>query len=121
MPRRADDCTMLCCACTEAEAAVVAAMKVAGGIDSDANLVRVALWSLADHMGLDMPNGVFDLRSHAFSPAARAARQAAGAKSRRRPNPKIRQHGRPQPKDHPWRQQEAASWAERTGADEGKS
>lgn len=80
-------------------------MMRAGGITSDANLVRVALWSLADHMGLDVPNGVFDLRQYVGSAGQpRVARTT--------PNPKVRQD-RPwrqpkQPKTHPWAQAEAA-------------
>jgi hypothetical protein len=103
MPRRVDDCTTLTCACTALETDVLGQMRAAGGVTSDANLVRIALWSLADHMGLDVPNGAFDLRHY-----------AGGAPPVRVPNPKVRQDrpfkslGRPQSKSHVWAQREAA-------------
>lgn len=49
-------------------------------IDSDANLIRAALWSLGDHLGVDMPDGVFDMR-----------RRGSGDKGGRTVNPKISQ------------------------------
>lgn len=74
-------------------------MKIAAGVASDANLVRIALWSLGDHLGVDMPNGVFDLRE-----------RKGWIYARKRANPKVRQHElfpRAKPKapapNHPWR------------------
>lgn len=55
MPRRFY-VSMLSCACTDIETAVIDEMKRAAGLTSDANLVRTALWSLADHLGVEMPD-----------------------------------------------------------------
>ena len=67
------------CACSPEEMEVIGRMRMAGGCDSDANLVRVALWKLAQHMDLlETPANAFQLR-----------------------NPKTRQ--RPK-KKHPWRE-----------------
>lgn len=56
---------MISCAFDTREALAIAEMKRAGGVDSDANLVRIALWSLADHMGLDLPLGVLGIEPFA--------------------------------------------------------
>jgi hypothetical protein len=61
------------------ERAVIDEIRRAGGLDSDANAVRAALWSLADHMQLDVPNGAFDLRNPSGHPRPK------------KPNPKIKQ------------------------------
>jgi hypothetical protein len=53
--------TNVCCAMTADERAVLDAMLRATGCSSYANLVRTALWSLADHLDIEMPDGVFDL------------------------------------------------------------
>jgi len=50
------------CELSKADRGVLDEMKVKAGVASDANLARVALWSLADHLGIDMADGVFDLR-----------------------------------------------------------
>jgi hypothetical protein len=90
---------MLSCECSAAEREVLDRMKTAAAVGTDANLVRIALWSLADHLELEMGPGVFDLRGHG----------GRGRRRLRQPNPKIRQHDplsqptrRPAP-DHPWR------------------
>jgi hypothetical protein len=88
---------MLSCECSAAERELLDQMKAAAGVGTDANLVRIALWSLADHLDLEMGPTVFDLRGHG----------GPGRRVRRRPNPKIRQDvprpaQRPAP-DHPWR------------------
>lgn len=49
----------------DAERKVMANMILASRpdrIDSVANLIRAALWSLGDDLGVDMPDGVFDMR-----------------------------------------------------------
>ena len=60
--RRKDD-RLVAVAVSDSERDALTAMRIAVGIDSDANLLRTALWSLGDHIGVDMPNGVFDLRT----------------------------------------------------------
>ena len=89
---------MLSCECSAAEREVLDRMKTAAHVETDANLVRIALWSLADHLEVAMGPSEFDLRG-----------QSGHGRVRRRPNPKIRQHEplspptrRPAP-DHPWR------------------
>jgi hypothetical protein len=90
----------LTCELSPKEHQLVDQMKQACGVASDANLARVALWSLADHLDLPMPNGVFDLREHG----------GQNKKVARSPNPKIRQDAPPrssarvQPKSHPWQE-----------------
>ena len=79
MSRRADDVAMLSCALSEAEVGVIERMKELAVVGSDANLVRIALWSLADHYGLEMGRGVFDLRT-------------PGPGKQTAPNPRVRQH-----------------------------
>jgi hypothetical protein len=112
-PPHANRVVMLSCECSAAEREVLDRMKTAvmewdpndmcrdlsKRKGTDANLVRIALWSLADYLEVEMGPTVFDLRGH-------------GGRGRRRlrmPNPKIRQHAplpqiprRPAP-DHPWR------------------
>jgi hypothetical protein len=96
-PSHASRVVMLSCECTGAERDVLDQMKAAAGVGTDANLVRIALWSLADHLDLPMGPGVFDLRGIG----------GPGRRVRRRANPKIRQdvpfrQPKPAP-DHPWR------------------
>lgn len=99
--RRQDDESTISVALTTADAAIVDQMKVAAGVASDANLMRVALWSLADHMGLEMPNGVFDLRNY-------VGNKNQPKKEKNTPNPKVKQDvpwKAPKPKrSHPWRE-----------------
>jgi len=59
------------------EVAVLHAMQRATGCASHANLVRTALWSLAEFLRVDLPSGVFDLREN----------RDGGRRTR---NPKIR-------------------------------
>lgn len=63
------------------------------------NMVRSALWSLADFMGYDPPPGVFDMRDR-----PRGCKKGPVRRRIRKPNPpRHGQHGNPQPKNHPWR------------------
>jgi len=100
MPRRADDVSSITVACTGLEQDVISTMMAASGCGSACNLVRIALWSLADHMGLDVPNHAFDMRLY------HGSRGRPGA-VRTKPNPKVRQDRpwkQPKPgKSHPWR------------------
>jgi len=59
------------------ELAVLREMQRATSCASHANLVRTALWSLADYLGVELPPGVFDLREN----------RCGGRRTR---NPKIR-------------------------------
>lgn len=64
-------------------------------VTSHANLLRIALWSLGDHLEVEMPNGCFDLR----------LREGTGRIARKK-CPRVRQgYARPKrPSDtHPWR------------------
>jgi hypothetical protein len=103
--RRHDDTNTISVALSPSEAVVVDRMKEAGGIGSDANLMRVALWSLADHMGVDMPNGVFDLRQHIGNSKRRNLKKKKVQEDI--PNPQVKQDKpwkAPKPKrSHPWR------------------
>ncbi len=102
MARRADD-TLVSCSMDWNELAVLAEIRRAGGITSDANVIRTALWSLAEEMQIDMPNGVFDQR--------RPPGPTAEIRKARWPNgPAIKvkkESGRGKPKrsaaNHPWR------------------
>ncbi len=100
MPRRQDDVSSITVACTGLESDLVSEMMRASGCGSACNLIRVALWSLADHMGLDVPNGAFDLRTYQGS-------TGRIREPRVQPNPKVRQDRpwkQPKPnKIHPWR------------------
>jgi hypothetical protein len=98
-PPHANRVVMLSCECSADEREVLDRMKTAVLVKTDANLVRIALWSLADHLELEMGPSVFDLRKQTQSgPRDRV---------RRTPNPKIRQdrpYRQPKPApDHPWR------------------
>jgi hypothetical protein len=98
MGRRLDTDRTLRCDLSTDERATIDHMKQACGVATDANLARIALWSLGDHLDLTMPSGVFDLRQH-----------GGQNKGRRTANPHLRQHqpprpsARPQPVTHPWR------------------
>jgi len=100
MPRRSDDVSSITVACTSLEADTIAEMMRAAGVGSACNLVRIALWSLADHMGLDVPNRAFDLRTYQGAAGRQATRRTT-------PNPKVKQDRpwkQPKPgKAHPWR------------------
>lgn len=100
MPPRADRVNAAYVELSCDERAAMDRMRAACAATSDPNLIRIALWSLADHLELEMPNGVFDLREHRGYTAVHVK------------NPKIRQHEplpRAKPKkpatDHPWRGQ----------------
>lgn len=64
------------------------------------NMVRSALWSLADFMGYDPPLGVFDMRD---KPRGRGKKGPVRRRIRKPNPPRHGQHGNPQPKNHPWR------------------
>jgi len=46
MPRRNDDESTIYCPCTHIKAEVVGQMRATGGVASDANLVKISLWSV---------------------------------------------------------------------------
>jgi hypothetical protein len=79
MSRRTTDVGVLSCACSHDEMACVDEMKLRAAVVSDADLVRVALWNLADHLQLDPVNGVFDLRPNLGSSTRRTAKAARKA------------------------------------------
>ncbi len=97
-PTHPNRSTMLSCECTLDERAILDLMKVKAGVDTDANLVRTAIWSLADHLMIPMGRGVFDLRSY-------GGVRGTPRGSSKRPNPKIDQTraARPSNANHPWR------------------
>ena len=80
------------------ETEILGRMMSATGATSEANLLRIALWSLADHLDIGMPNGVFDLRQW----GGHVSTQPKKPKTVRVRNPRIRQHVAPA-KTHPWR------------------
>lgn len=94
MSRRSDEVTIVF-QCSRAEAELLDQMR--GTTATRPNIVRVALWSLADHMGIDPAPGVFDLRDK-----ERATRGPRKYISKRKANPRISQHAKPS-QDHPWR------------------
>lgn len=106
MARRDEDVKTLTVPATKDEAAVIDEMKIAAAVVTDADLVRVALWNLADHLDIEMPNGVFDLRPRMLSAKARAARKAQQHANKTAPaeTPIAQPQAQPQPADHPWRQ-----------------
>lgn len=98
MPRRKSDVHMLNCPVTADEHAVVDEMRRRGAVDSDANLIRIALWSLANEWGdIGVPNGCFDCRSHHANP------QNLRARARVTKAPKAPRAKQPPSADHPWR------------------
>ena len=94
--RRMDTACTVTIDCTADEAAMLDLM--AGEGTTRPNIIRTALWSLADHMGYDPPPGVFDL--HLTPPPGRKRGTMRGTHSV--PCPRIRQHQKP-PKSHIWR------------------
>lgn len=70
------------------------------GSASRSNIVRSALWSLADHMGYDPPLSVFDMRNNEKDQRAPRKRGKGNYVRKRTPNPGIKQN---QPASHPWR------------------
>ena len=93
--RREDCAGTIALECDGDELALIDRMR--GETTSRPNMLRVALWSLADHMGYDPALGVFDLHNERTSPEIRQ-----GSPATRTPNPRISQHVAP-PKNHPWR------------------
>lgn len=91
---------MLSCACSAEEMACVDEMKVLAGVASDANLVRIALWNLADHLDMNPPNTVFDLREHTKPEELRKPRRTAKRVTQQAV--RTRQQQLPSA-DHPWR------------------
>ncbi len=93
----------------DAERVAFTRLADAVGATSGANVIRIALWSLADHAGVDMPDGVWDLRTHDKVGVPR------GATPPRVPNPRIRQDRpfrRPKPAAaHPWRNKKGVAEA----------
>jgi hypothetical protein len=90
---------ILCCELSDAERLMIHRMKQACRIDRDTNLVRTALWSLADEMGLEVPPGVFDLRTHGGSnkkPAHKRAPRTPAVRPVRHSSSQV------QSKSHPW-------------------
>lgn len=97
MARRPTD-ALVSVACSPDELQILAELRAAGGFTSDANAIRSALWSLADHYEIAMPNGVFDQRDR-----PRLARVRGGfVKMPTRSVKQISQRAIP-PKNHPWR------------------
>ena len=93
-------------ALTPAEYDAVQTLRVAGEYSSVSNLVRDALWSLADEAGMSLPPGVFDRRAQGS--VGRWGWHAVGrVDAARRHLPKLprphRSGARPQQDDHPWR------------------
>src|SRR5688572_28228722 len=80
MPPRSDRASSAFVELSRDERAILDRMKVLAGVATDPNLLRIALWSLADHYDLEMPSGVFDLR------------ESSGHWTRTKRNPRIRQH-----------------------------
>jgi hypothetical protein len=78
MTRRKDDDDLVCVGVSRTERITLDAMRRAAGATSDANLLRIALWSLAEHLEVAMTNDVFEQRDY------------RGRHHIRRPNPKIR-------------------------------
>lgn len=89
---------------SEDEKEVIGIMQARGGFTSGANVMRSALWSLADELGIELPNGVFDQRSH-YDGTANLVKYNT---SRRKvpavtnPAPKPPRRRRPS-RNHPWR------------------
>jgi hypothetical protein len=104
MPRRGDYRSLLTCELSQVERDVLDEMKRLAGIGSDANLARIALWSLGDHLGLELPDGVFDLRlgSGAWARNPRV-RQDAACPPLPLPAPIWRATPKRPAADHPWR------------------
>jgi len=57
--------TAVTCQCDPQETDVIGQMRAASGATSDANLIRVALWSLANQLGIEMSSDVFAVRVEA--------------------------------------------------------
>ncbi len=96
--RRDDDIT-IAFALSPEEAVILDCMAGSEHV-SRCNVIRTALWSLADHMGIDPPLGVFDMRQ---TPKELPPTQRKRARVTQ-PNQRIRQgYGKAQPANHPWR------------------
>ena len=91
MPRPADFARMLNCNVNDAELRAIATMKlrIGKGYLSDGNLIRMALWSLADELRVLTAPGVFDLR-HGQGQYARLRTPAKGAIGRARKGSRCR-------------------------------
>jgi hypothetical protein len=53
---------LACVGVTPEEDEVVGRIRAMCGVDSDANLLRIAVWSLADELGVKCPSPLFDCR-----------------------------------------------------------
>jgi hypothetical protein len=89
-------------------------MRAMVGAKSDADLVRLALWNFADHLDLDLPNTVFDLRPHLRPPNSGSTAKPVASRT----NVAAVKRGRAQAKTHPWAIQNQTSWEERAAQEE---
>ena len=103
MPRRQSDTAMLSCACSRDEREAIDQMKAAAGLGSDADLVRTALWNFSEHLEMDFPMGVFDLRPCVGATGRRG--QVPWNKGKKKPKAaKVTKNlAQKQPADHAWR------------------
>lgn len=102
MPRRPGD-ILLMCALTAEERAACDTMKAQCAIGSDANLVRIALWSLADEWDLTLGPGAFDCRHYQGRPRPRKVKPGTHTPARVYARPKRPAAG------HPWRNRPTAA------------
>jgi hypothetical protein len=105
MARQPNTASVLTCECSPEEREALDEMKRLASVGSDANLVRIALWSLADHLGVEMPDGVFDLRLGQGGWWARnpKLKQDAACPPVPLPAPRPRPKPRRPAPTHPWR------------------
>jgi hypothetical protein len=95
--RRADSAGKVDLDVSEAERQVIGILQAKGGLISIANVIRSALWSMADEMGVEMEPGVFDQRFHQIilPPGPRHSTK-----------PKVASNGgkKKPARNHPWRE-----------------
>ncbi len=102
--RRKADSKVVTCACDSLESDVIKELKRLCGVTTDANLLRTALWSLADEWMLNLPDGVFDMRPHMPPRALKATKAPMKASA-------MKETGRKQARFHPWVRSERSRWS----------
>ncbi len=87
------------------EDALITTLRRQAGYSTDANLMRDALWSLAEESGLEIPEGCFGFKK---SGNPRPWQAWAGSRAKKLAKPTVQlvpavRHTRKPAKAHPWR------------------
>ncbi len=83
------------CECNDDEREALEMMRSAAAVQSDANLIRLALWNYAKHLGVVLPADLFALRT-------RTRKRLTPKESPLPKDPNMGAQAIPLPRHHPW-------------------